>query len=189
MAGFFLIGPVVGFVEWRLALPNYLVFPAKFLASKPTTTTSTHSNASSNSVQSPTPIYAIHDLITVCQDVRNTQEAEHGCAVRHFPSRSTKAHQTDYLPSTPQNTPLNAAPISSHATQPQVGTIKEGMRPISSSFAARFCSPHHLTDLQLIFFRGPRPRCCCISLCSKSQTGLFDSRQTRFSRRSFIWIR
>jgi len=26
---------------------------------------------------------------------------------------------------TPQNTPLNAAPISSHATQPQVGTIKE----------------------------------------------------------------
>ncbi len=28
--------------------------------------------------------------------------------------------------STPQNTPANAAPISSHAQQPGVGTIKEG---------------------------------------------------------------
>lgn len=29
--------------------------------------------------------------------------------------------------STPQNTPANNAPISSHAQQPGVGTIKEGM--------------------------------------------------------------
>ena len=29
-------------------------------------------------------------------------------------------------PSTPQNTPANNAPISSHAQQPGVGTIKEG---------------------------------------------------------------
>lgn len=29
--------------------------------------------------------------------------------------------------STPQNTPANAAPISSRAQQPGVGTIKEGM--------------------------------------------------------------
>jgi hypothetical protein len=28
--------------------------------------------------------------------------------------------------STPQNTPANAAPISSHASKPGVGTIKEG---------------------------------------------------------------
>lgn len=28
---------------------------------------------------------------------------------------------------TPQNTPANNAPISSHAQQPGVGTIKEGM--------------------------------------------------------------
>ena len=113
------------------------------------------SNASNNSVLSPTPIQVIDDLITVRQDVRNTQETEPGRAVRHFPARSTAGQWTDNLRSTPQNTPLNAAPISSHATQPQVGTIKEGMLPILPILLLAFGPSGPLTDLQLIFFRGP----------------------------------
>jgi hypothetical protein len=66
-------------------------------------------------------------LISIRQDVRNTKEAEHDCAVREIPSNPAGVHHTDFLSSTPQNTPASAAPISSHSQVPTVGTIKEGL--------------------------------------------------------------
>jgi hypothetical protein len=51
---------------------------------------------------------------------------------RKFPTKTSTYSESIFCadilsPSTPQNTPANTAPISSHAQQPGVGTIKEGM--------------------------------------------------------------
>ena len=54
--------------------------------------------------------------------------------------------------STPQNTPANAAPISSRAQQPNVGTIKEGTLR-SAHFSLLLCScPSQPRALVLLLF-------------------------------------
>lgn len=72
------------------------------------------------------------------------------------------------LPRTPQNTPANNAPISSHAQQPGIASIKEGKITISSKILATLChtfptkSPFLLENLDTaaaaasLFARDPR---------------------------------
>lgn len=63
------------------------------------------------------------------QHVRNPKETESPdrAVSQQNLNEATNIFLITFLSSTPQNTPANNAPISSHAQQPGVGTIKEGM--------------------------------------------------------------
>lgn len=77
--------------------------------------------------------------------------------------------------STPQNTPLDKAPISSRAQQPGVSSIKEGMRPPLLRFSYSSLTPSN---------RG-----CCLNIRRQPRPRLDDAEQAQRPRRQVIRLR